>query len=450
MKIVVAGAGETGITVSRVFSEAGHDVVLVDCDPAVLATASETLDVAILAGDIKHRSVLRKAGVATAQAFVAVTGADADNLVGAALAKELGVKAAMARVDDPGFYDSSEGAEYGVLGIDAVLCATRLAASALLGLIAKVSMSFVQSFASHGLRAGVLPVGDETSWVGHSPATVRLLPGVRLCAVLRDGFVRAPSDFERLEPGDGLLIAGDADAFLDAWARLAPAGRKQRALIVGGGEVGSQLASALRRRIDRVELVELDPDRALKLSDELGGVTVMTGDARNAAFLKDLQVDTVDYLAAVTTNDETNLLVSLLGRRLGIRDVFTLLRQPGHEELFTELGVEGAGEFDILARSVKDAAAVEGLVREERLPATGYMFVEWRLPPLGHDGLVTMSDLPVGSEALLLGLVRGADSIEVTPRLRFMGRETLLFLVSRRARSRLVRQLEQLDKEVVG
>ena len=90
MRVVVAGAGEVGRFLAGLLSARGADIVLIDSDPDALAAAEAELDVLTLLGDIGHRGVLRKAEVARADGFLAVSGSDTANILRAAMAKTQG------------------------------------------------------------------------------------------------------------------------------------------------------------------------------------------------------------------------------------------------------------------------------------------------------------------------------------------------------------------------
>lgn len=450
MRVVVAGAGETGLAIAVNFTSGGHDVILLDHSVEALRLAEESLDVMTLEGDVTHRDVLHRVEAGSADAFVAVTASDTDNIVGAGLAKQWGARVAIARADDPRFYPANVGVERGLLGIDAVFCATRLAAAELVGQLVGIHLLHIGSFASYSLRAALVTVGQAEGLTGKPPLTIARVPGVRLCGVVRDGFVRPPVDIPRLEAEDQLLLVGDAEAFLDAWVTLLPEVARQRILVVGGGDVGALLAQSLARRFHRVELIERDRVRAQELSEDLPGVTVVHGDARQAAFLKDLQIDAVGYLLAVTPDDEINLLVSLLARRLGVPHVLALLKQPGHAELFRELGVQGAaGAFEVLARAVQDEAVLAGAVREVDIPGTAYMLLEWRLPA----GLVVegepprLGQLPLTAGASVVAIARGALTPAPTPEQTLEGGVSLVLSLPRQERDELTRRLTRLPKE---
>jgi trk system potassium uptake protein TrkA len=434
MRIVIAGASEEGLHLAGLLSERRYDVVLIDRDPVALAKAEESLDVATLQGDATHRSVLAASQVGNARGFVALTDSDSDNMLSAALAKTLGVEVVVARVDAPAFYSSPGAVEAGVIGVDVVVCATWLATSSLVNLLLGVSVPYSRSFAFNAVRVALFEIAPGAPLDGKPLTAAEVGHDARAVAVVRDGFLRPPTYVARLDAGDRVLIAGRGLHVLDAWHRIMSLPASRRALIVGGGDVGAQLAATLGPRISRVEVIEKDAAQAEALAASVAGVAVLAGDARSAAFLQDQQIGAVEYLLAVTGDDEVNLLVSLLGLKLGVSNTFTLLHRPGYAELYAELGIAGSiGTYDLVARAISDAIAPHGLIRVEKLPGTGYLVVELRLPrEIGaSERPLTLKELPLPHDVLPLAAARGPLALALAPELSFRGGETLVLACPR-------------------
>lgn len=446
MKVVVAGAGDTGIAISKQFLQGDNGVVMIDERADALESARELLGIETIVGNILHRGTLRAARVAKADAFIAVTSRDAENVVAAGIAKEEGARVTLARVDDAHFYPSAKGSERDVLGVDAVLCATRLAVSELLGILPRRELTRVHTFSTTGLRVAFAPVRAGSALLHKSPQNLKLPEGATIAGVAREGFLRTGADIQRLELDDRLLVVGHGDEFLDVWTALFPEAKEQRALIVGGGDVGELIATALAPRIARVDLIELNRGRAADLQKRLPNVNVTAGDARQASCLRDLDIAAADHFLTVTRSDEINLLVSLLGRRLGANHVLTLLRQAGHAELFGEVGVEGAaGAFEILARTVFDLACPEGLVGERSLEGTGYTLIEWRCPQRAGDAVV--ADVPVPPSGSIIGIGRDGGHVDIARQTGLRPSDTLLIVISKRERDDLEKRLRRFNKE---
>jgi heterodisulfide reductase subunit A-like polyferredoxin len=107
MNILIVGAGVVGANLAEELSVAGHNVSIVDRDPALVRRISEKMDVLAISGNAGQPSVLRKAGIDDAEIVIAVTNIDEVNLVICMLARTFGVKHKIARVRNETMWRSS-------------------------------------------------------------------------------------------------------------------------------------------------------------------------------------------------------------------------------------------------------------------------------------------------------------------------------------------------------
>jgi trk system potassium uptake protein TrkA len=103
MRVVIAGAGRSGIAVGAHLLEAGHEVALIDRDPAIVRRAFELHGLVSMAGDAADPSFIKLAEIDRADVVVAMLPRDADNVAVALLAQSAGAKRVMVRMRDPGF-----------------------------------------------------------------------------------------------------------------------------------------------------------------------------------------------------------------------------------------------------------------------------------------------------------------------------------------------------------
>ncbi len=206
-----------------------------------------------------------------------------------------------------------------------------------------------------------------------------------------------------------------------------------RVVIVGGGNVGTYIASELRRDGHEVLIVEVDPERVseMQAKGEPAGCTWLTADACEVSELMRAHPETADVVVAVTGDDEDNLVVSLLAKQeFGVPRVVARVNNPSNEWLFNEgWGVDVAVSTPhLLTALVEEAVSVGTFVRllafeggrvrlsevtlAEGSPAVGREIQELRLPRsasivavLRQDHVVVpRGDTPfyVGDEVLVL------------------------------------------------
>lgn len=436
MRAVIAGAGETGRLLAHELSTRNHDVVLIDRDAAVLALAETGLDVQTAQGDCTHRQVQRRVEVAQSHAYIALTDDSGANVLSAALAHAAGCPLTIARVDEPAVLDGRQALEIGVLGVDFLFCPAYLAVGELLRGLVATACSGVSSLGWGTVHLATVPVLTAAPHYGKAASAVHV-EGVSLLGVLRDRELRPAADVSRLEVDDALVILGPA-ASMPAAVRQLTGGPRRRHLVVGAGDTGVQLARLLAAGGDRVSLVDNNPARCAAVSAELADVTVLHGDGTNVTFLRDLQVETVDAVAAVTGEDEVNLMVSLLARQLGVAHTFIEVHRPGYAELYSHLGIAGAvGTYEVLARAATEAIAHRRVTPRGKLPGTALWAVEALVesaapPPIGS------LTLPAGGRVLALLRDRALVLHDATTRPR--PGDVLVLLVPQRGIAVLARE----------
>jgi len=377
MRIIIFGAGDVGAYLARDFSQA-HEVILVDRDSAALTRAEENIDALTVVGDATHRSILHAAEVRRCDLAVSVTGSDDANLVIAGMAATLGAERTVARVDAPAFYQTAAGVEPGVLGIHSLLCASRLVSEELARLIECTEASFAVHFAGNALQLAVFPLPNDSPALGLAATHSSLNQASRVVGVIRDSSLRPPEQIERLELEDCLLVSGSPKSVQLGARALRKVRTERRVIIVGGGDVGLQLATMLLGTKHEVQIIEHDRARCQVLAETLPGANVVHGDGTSISFLRDEHVDSADYLVSVTRGDEINLMASLMGINLGVGHTFALVHRPGYAEIYSHLGISGtAGAHDVISRIVGWVMPHKGAVASHALPGTGHVLQEF-------------------------------------------------------------------------
>ena len=101
MKIIIAGAGEVGLHLSKLLSFESHDITLIDDNDVSLKDGENYLDIKVISGDASSISILNQANVKDSDLFIAVTSSESINLLTCCLAKKIGSKRTIGRITNP-------------------------------------------------------------------------------------------------------------------------------------------------------------------------------------------------------------------------------------------------------------------------------------------------------------------------------------------------------------
>ena len=340
MKIVIAGAGDMGFFLAQKLSETAHTVLLVDASDEQIAEADELLDVMTIVGNITHRRTMSAVSCQDTDLFLAVTGNDTTNLMAASWAKRLGAAVSIAKFDDPSYYPDDCHIVNDDFQVNATVCTSRILALDILRKILCVEATKVYEFAGYSLSVMHLKIQESSNLNGTNPKSLDLPTGCLLRAVIRGNLYRGSETITKLLAGDELVVSGriyDVFAFIRG---IEPASVDRKAIIIGGGDVGLQVAKDLERFEDKIELIEKDKKRCRVLAAELQKTRVIHGNGSDIALLQELSPNSNDYVATLTGRDEMNIMCSLIAKEVGVGFSFARLNLSGYEDVVDHLNVD--------------------------------------------------------------------------------------------------------------
>ncbi|MCB9762391.1 MAG: Trk system potassium transporter TrkA [Alphaproteobacteria bacterium] len=340
MYVVVVGMGQVGRHVVRALDQDGHHVVAIDSDPAVVESIEDEHDVATLVGYGASPSILRQAGCERADLMVAVTDNDEVNLVAALAARGMGTTRSIARVQGEEYCESGQGILYGLLGIDVVINPRILVAHELARIARSRGALDVLNLAGDRVEVVKIELPSASKMLHKALANLNLPQEVLVAAVVRDGELFVPGGADVLLPGDRIYIIGKAGNMKVVQQQFTGAREAARVCIIGGGVVGHMLARQLSESDVEVLVIEKHHRTAEDIKIDLPGVTVIHGDGTDVDVLEDEQVGSFDLVAAVTAEDEVNLMAGLVAKRVGAGKAAALVQRADYMDIYHQLGID--------------------------------------------------------------------------------------------------------------
>jgi len=162
-------------------------------------------------------------------------------------------------------------------------------------------------------------------------------------AISRDGEGIVPSADDQLLEGDEVYFVADSTHVSRAMTVFGHEERvARRVIIAGGGHIGAFLGEIIENEHSGVSarIIESNADRAHQVADLLEGTVVINGDVIDPEILDEAGVDESEAIIAVTNDDETNILASLLAKRFGTERAITLVNNTTYSPLVNSLGVD--------------------------------------------------------------------------------------------------------------
>jgi trk system potassium uptake protein TrkA len=339
MKILIMGAGRVGTSVAANLVSEQNDITVIDTNPEHLRYLQDRFDLRVVLGDGTQASVLEAAGADDADLFVACSGSDAVNMASCKITRQLfNVPRRIARIRMRDFEDRPELMGEDGFCIDALISPERSVTAYLHSLIEFPEALQVVEFADGRISVVTVRVGHGSPMAHHPVAQLRdVWPDVsaRVVDVVRNGRPLQADRGTVIEPGDEVVLVVDSRFARRAIRQLREAEKSvHRVMIAGGGNIGLRLARQLAEARYSVRIIERDLKRCEDLVAELpGNVLVLHGSGTDEELLENENIGDMDTWLALTSNDEDNIMSSLLAKRLGARKVIALINRPAYGEL---------------------------------------------------------------------------------------------------------------------
>jgi len=347
MNILILGAGEVGFHIARYLSNEGNNVSVIDNDPARLELVSDSMDVRTVLGQASHPSVLARAGADQADLLIAATTNDEVNMLACQVAHSLfRLPTKMARIREMDYAQAEKLFGRDELPIDRIISPETEAAKAVLKRFQVSSAADAMDFAGGKVQLLGLPIVPKSPLAGIALEEIEeVLGDIRVYVVAHEHNRKwkVPEAKTVLLAGDAIYVAiscDDVEGFLHCIGRDIESCDKNSVMMIGGGNVGYIVARELEAMGISVKLIEYNAKRAEWLAEHLSTSVVIHGDAIDQALLETEAIDKMDDFLALTNDDETNILASLIAKKYKVPHIVTLINRSIYGELVREIGLD--------------------------------------------------------------------------------------------------------------
>ena len=358
MRILIGGEDHVAFRLAEAMMN--DHAVTVMCPAEAMDPKADRLDVEFFEGLLSSADALKDAGAPRTDVFVACSPLDERNLVACAAARRLGARRTVCFLFRRDVQSSEEEARSlaDSLGIDSLVLPAERLAREILRIVAVPGALEVEAFEGGRVRL-VRRAVEEGAYITRGPLREIGVPrGVVLVMARRGDETFIPSGDSHFQPGDQVTAMGNLSGINRLLFRYLPgesgARAPRRVTVVGGGVVGFTVSKGLEEAGWDVKLIESDRKRCEEIAPRLKSL-VLHGDGTDLDLLQEEHIGDSSVLVAVTSNDEKNLLVSLLGKHLGVDRTVTRADQEVNERLFEKVGID-------VVRSAR-GAAIQSVVR---------------------------------------------------------------------------------------
>jgi len=275
--------------------------------------------------------------------LVAVTDSDEVNLISCLMAKNLNpYLLKFARIRNPEYLEETDLFGKDLLGIDRVINPESEMVETILKLMEIPGASEVIDFAEGRIKLIGITIHRDFPLTGQNLASIgKLKEKLLVGAIARGNQIIIPCGDDMIPAEDLVYVVVKYDA-LDRILGLFNLEEKvlKRVIIVGAGQTGTALAAALDQKKVKTIIIDKDTERCTALAEKLKRVIVINGDGTDRDLLHEENIKDVDFMVAITGDEESNVLISLLAKGLGAKKTITRISKFGYIPLAATIGLD--------------------------------------------------------------------------------------------------------------
>ena len=321
MNIIICGAGRVGFTIAKLLTEQDHSITVIDQSSEDIQKITESLDVKAIVGKATYPSILEKADATNADMIIAVTRVDEINMLICQIAYTVfNIPKKIARIRSQDYLNPKFSKVYNKenLPIDVIISPElEIAKSILRKLEAPGAIDNVP-FADNKIRLLEIFVDNKCPLVDIKlNQLTKKFPNLdaNILGVIREEKFKMLKKNDVMKPNDKAYVIINSDQMvltLEAFGHNEKISKK--ILIIGGGNIGFNLAKNIESNFDeaRIKIIEKDKDRAEFIAKELNNTIVINGNGLDEEVLAEASLEDVETVLALTNDDEDNLMVSVV------------------------------------------------------------------------------------------------------------------------------------------
>lgn len=367
MHVLVLGAGDIGFRLAKRLSQDKHDITIVENAPAIVKRASEQLDAIVVEGSASSYKILEQSKVGSKDIVAAVTNNDEVNLLACRIAKKLGVPTVIARIRNPELTMDDYVLTCEEMGIDYIIHPEKEAADAVVRLIRQSGATDIIEFEEGKIQI----VGVRLEY--GSPLIRRPLmnlsrelgnPPMRVVAINRNQRTLIPGGNDEFVVGDQIFVVCDPD-YIQQFVGLT--GKKdikiEDMMILGGGLIGQFIARSLAKEVN-IKIIESNAEKSEEIANFLHNALVIQGDGTDIDLMAVEGLMDMDAFVAVTGDDETNIISTLLARHLKVPRTIALVNKLEYLPITPTIGMDA-----VVSKQLLTVNAVHHFIQHQHVAA---------------------------------------------------------------------------------
>lgn len=318
MRIVIAGAGEVGTHLAKMLSNEKQDIIVMDVDNKKLEPL-ENYNLLTHQGSAISFSDLNAIKTGACDLFIAVTKSEARNILACSMAKKLGAKKTVARIDNDEFFNANWREHFTKLGIDHLIYPEMLAAKEIASALKRTwARNWFELFDGELIVVGV-KIRSNAIIVNRMLKDLSdISQFLHVSAIKRNREIIIPNGEDVIQENDIVYIATTRDYIEDVREAC---GKVQTpvddVLIVGGNDIAEQLIKKIGKSVD-IKIIEENEERCEELAQRYPNCKLVQGDFRDSELSEEESVSYYDAFIALGENSAVNMMACMITKTNGV------------------------------------------------------------------------------------------------------------------------------------
>lgn len=411
------GAGSIGSLLAKRLSFQKHSITIIENDETKAEYAKEHLDAIVIKGSASDYRTLLDGGIESANIVAALSNNDEINIFVCKIAKKLGVESTIARVRNPQFFDEDFIFHKRELGVDFFIHPEKEAADAILRLIRQTNATDVIEFEDGKVKLlGIriekdsevinLPLFELSQRFGSLPFNV--------VAIKRNQYTIIPTGSDLLLKGDQIFVICKEDDIERTLEILGKNDNKiNNLMIVGAGMISRFICEDIDKSI-KLKIIEKSEKKASVLSKKFNHPLIILGDGSDLDLLHFEGLMDMDAFIAITGDDETNIITSLVAKHLEVPRTITLIGKSEYIPLTPTIGMDS-----VISKQQMTVNSIQKFIRRKEvalfaeLPGVDAEVIEF----IANQGTKvcskTLSKLRFPKKSIVGAILRNGSDLEI-------------------------------------
>ena len=441
MKITIVGAGAVGTHLAKLLSQEKMEISLLDESAEHLEGLDNDYDILTRVGSPTSLADLREIGVARSDLFIAVTTSEEANMTACLIAKQMGAKKTLARIDNYEYLLPDNQQFFANMGLNDLIYPEALAATEIAEAIKTNWMRRHLSLCDDKLQLCILKIHRECDMTGKLFNSGFFQHGFyRIVAIKRENQTFIPNGEDEVKVGDLLFIMYTKENMHYIREHTANEEHEVKSLIFyGGGKLTQKAVQTLPKNLN-IKILEQNRDICYQLSEKLPNSLIINADGSDMQVLKEEGIQDADAFIALTDRSEANIFACLAAKRFGVRKTIADVENVDYIQIAEGLDVGTVlNKKTITASYIYQMLLDASVLNVHNLASAGAQIVVFKATD--HSKIIRgkIKDMGLPYNCTIGGLVRAGEGVLVNGDTEIVRDDEVVVF----CKSEIIRQLEK-------